>query len=361
MCRPETSKQRVATRLIRDSPFWNLVTELFGAQARDYFAAKAHVCAEDSLIVAEILVCFVVIEVWMRVVIPALGLQSGEACPWASYVRREYMFIGTPIGYLTLYFVVCGTMDYLWSHVWHEAAKKLSIQGKSMSKEDTKKAISFACRCFVSSTSMSGVFYHVMRGESNIHWGLPSMSDIPWIVLMYFLTDLIQFGVHVLMHRPWWYQRFHKVHHMWKNPNVWVVSALHPAELLLYTAPTLMVSSLMPLSFCSWVAFFAFVLVCTAIDHSGLHLHDTFICRLLFWQSPPEFHDSHHEFFHVNYGVMVDWWDRLAGTYHDPAAFKDAAAKSRFLEENYQPLQAPGHGSSPVRIVEVLPQMSLKH
>eukprot|EP00929_Paragymnodinium_shiwhaense_P030364 TRINITY_DN17229_c0_g3_i1.p1 TRINITY_DN17229_c0_g3~~TRINITY_DN17229_c0_g3_i1.p1 ORF type:complete len:150 (-),score=25.09 TRINITY_DN17229_c0_g3_i1:402-851(-) len=147
MSTSEGSRRRSASRSGSTSPFWNLVTDLFGAQARGYFAAKARVCTEDSMIVAEILLCLLVIETWMRVVIPSLGLQSGEPCPWAGYVRRQDMFLGTPLGYFSLYMMVCGTMEYLWGHLWVEDAKKLSIQGKSMSKDDTKKAIAFACRC----------------------------------------------------------------------------------------------------------------------------------------------------------------------------------------------------------------------
>eukprot|EP00929_Paragymnodinium_shiwhaense_P069404 TRINITY_DN34_c2_g2_i1.p1 TRINITY_DN34_c2_g2~~TRINITY_DN34_c2_g2_i1.p1 ORF type:complete len:141 (-),score=7.87 TRINITY_DN34_c2_g2_i1:282-704(-) len=115
MCKAEVSQQRAVRTAHRASPFWNLVNDLFGAQARGYYAAKAQVRSEDTLIVAEILVCFVVIETWMRVVLPGLGLQSGEPCPWASYVRRQDMFLGTPLGYCVCMFwsvvlwTTCGT------------------------------------------------------------------------------------------------------------------------------------------------------------------------------------------------------------------------------------------------------------
>eukprot|EP00929_Paragymnodinium_shiwhaense_P018156 TRINITY_DN12827_c0_g1_i1.p1 TRINITY_DN12827_c0_g1~~TRINITY_DN12827_c0_g1_i1.p1 ORF type:complete len:273 (+),score=13.19 TRINITY_DN12827_c0_g1_i1:72-890(+) len=249
----------------------NLVSGPSRLYSKAYSAAKVQVCREDSLIIPEILLCFVIIEIWMQIVLPALGLQSGEPCPWAGYLRREHMFVCTPLCCLALYVAICGTMDRLCQQVSRVEAKSVYSQKQTMSRHDTREAVRFACRCFVASTAMSGVFYHVMRGESNIHWGWPSLSDTPWVVLVYISTDLIQHGVHGLMHKPWWYENVHKVHHTWKNPNVWVVSALHPAEFLLYTAPTLMVSVMLPLSFCSWLGFFAFVLICAAMDFSGLN------------------------------------------------------------------------------------------
>eukprot|EP00929_Paragymnodinium_shiwhaense_P109549 TRINITY_DN76014_c0_g1_i1.p1 TRINITY_DN76014_c0_g1~~TRINITY_DN76014_c0_g1_i1.p1 ORF type:complete len:346 (+),score=70.53 TRINITY_DN76014_c0_g1_i1:92-1129(+) len=344
MCKSEAVKDAADVKLKKSSAVWNLFAALFGAHEREYYAGKAQVVKEDLLIMAEILVFFVISETWMRVVLPGLGLQTGVPFPGADALKRHHFFFMTPIGYLFMYISTCGTITYLYDYVWPEEGKRLSIQGKNMPPEEMRKALGFAGRCIISSMSLSGIFYHVMRGESNIYFGLPQLSDLPWFMFVYLLVDMMQYSIHVVMHRPWWYQNVHKVHHMWKSPNAWIVSALHPAEHLAYTCPMLMLSVMMPISIVTFLTFTTIVYVFSAIDHSGLNLHETYLCRLFWWQAPPEFHDRHHELFHVNYGVMVDWWDRMAGTYYNPD--KDGG-KAQFKEDNFTPLRARKTATAP--------------
>lgn len=331
LARERPAAKRSGSSDQKDGLIWRLVHDVFSAQARGYYGlGGVRFTADDGLIFAEMAIIFIISESWMRVALPALGLQSFERCPWAEYVRREHMLIGTPVGYAAMYVGIAGGVDYLWTRVWSEEGARLKIQPtKQMTVDEQKKAWVFAAKNILSTPCLSGIFFHVMRGESNIRWGAPCLSDIPWFVFVYLVVDLMQYIIHRVMHRPWWYQRVHKVHHMWKSPNAWVVSALHPAEHLMYTAPMLLISCSLPMTFCTWLGFLLLVYVCSAMDHSGMHLDGVLLNRLLFWQSPPEFHDRHHEFFHVNFGVMVDWWDRLAGTCYE------APNKEKYTEDAF--------------------------
>merc|ERR1712125_165164 len=118
-----------------------------------------------------------------------------------------------------------------------------------------------------STTALSGYFYHAMRGETNIWFGVPQVWELPWVVLGYLGVDIAAYFVHRWMHRPWWYARVHKVHHIWKSPNVWVVSALHPAELLMLAVPTMMTLTALPLNIFTLVVFLVVYFTCNAIDH----------------------------------------------------------------------------------------------
>lgn len=48
------------------------------------------------------------------------------------------------------------------------------------------------------------------------------------------------------------------------------------------------------------------------IDHSGV----TFKAHWWQpWQPDAIFHDNHHQYFHVNFGFNIQYWDKLHGTY----------------------------------------------
>jgi sterol desaturase/sphingolipid hydroxylase (fatty acid hydroxylase superfamily) len=295
----------------------DLLDELLGAERRGYYSTKSFWCAADALIVVEIVICYLITELWVSGLIPRLGLASGVGCPAGDILSRRALVVVTPMGYTFMYFAICGGIEWLYTNVWPE--HNLIQEGKKITEYEQKNAICFGIRNILSSAAVSGLFYKAMRGETNIRWGLPTLMDIPWLALVYVIVDMYQFWIHLFMHRPWFYSRWHKVHHMWKTPNAWCVSALHPAEHLLYTAPMLWISVCAPLTVGTWLAFLLLVYVFSAMDHSGIDMKDVLIHKVFFWQSPSgEFHDRHHEFFECNYGVMLDWWDKMAGTLWTP-------------------------------------------
>jgi sterol desaturase/sphingolipid hydroxylase (fatty acid hydroxylase superfamily) len=269
--------------------------------------------------VAEMSFFFTVAEVYLAVVLPTLlGTVRGSAVPFAGLATRFAVSLAAPLGYAWMYFVVCGCIHAAYTYIWPEEGRRLSIQGKPMTRDEFEKAIKFSCKCIFSVSSVSSYMYYALQGWTNVRWAWPELRELPWLLLAYFLIDIAAYGVHRFVHRPWWYVRVHKVHHLWKSPNCWVTSALHPVEFLALTSTTMIVIVSLPLSLLTGTLLLCFIYVCNAMDHSGMRLESLLLSRVCFWQAHPEFHDSHHEYFHANYGAMVDWWDRLGGTYYDP-------------------------------------------
>eukprot|EP00929_Paragymnodinium_shiwhaense_P007389 TRINITY_DN11128_c0_g1_i2.p1 TRINITY_DN11128_c0_g1~~TRINITY_DN11128_c0_g1_i2.p1 ORF type:complete len:402 (-),score=66.19 TRINITY_DN11128_c0_g1_i2:159-1313(-) len=310
---------------------WELLGSALSAKSRLYLAAKEELRSCDLLMLVEVFLAFALTEFWLRIALPGLGLTSGMPCPLADRVGRAEMFVLGPLGYTSMYACVCGSIHVWYTKLYPEVGRQLSLQSKPMSSEEQQKAIGFSLKSIASTTSLSGYFYHAMRGETNVRSAMPELRELPWFVLAYILIDISAYLVHRTMHRPWWYARVHKVHHLWKSPNVWVVSAIHPAELLMLAVPTMMILTAMPLSLFSTVVFLLWIYVCNTIDHSGMSLEHLPLCRLLFWQAPAEFHDNHHAYFHANYGAMVDWWDRLGGTYYHPNTSGVTLSESQFV------------------------------
>jgi len=326
---------------------WGTVGKWLDVKTRLYLNAEEELRSLDLLMFFEVFVAYAFSEIWLRVVIPQLGLVSGTPCPWAMYIGRLEMFLYGPLGYLLMYLGVCGTIHFYYTKIRPEVGEQLSLQKKPMAELEFNKAIGFSMKSILSTAALSGFFYHAMRGETNVRYGMPQVQELPWLLLAYIFVDFAAYLVHRTMHRPWWYARVHKVHHLWKSPNVFVVSAIHPAELLMLAVPTLVVLCSLPLSFFTMCTFLVTYYVCNAIDHSGMDLHHVPLCRLLFWQAPSQFHDHHHLHFHANYGAMVDWWDRLGGTYYDPQSSgvtlsEDQFVSVRNLKLQKMPLNAEG-------------------
>jgi sterol desaturase/sphingolipid hydroxylase (fatty acid hydroxylase superfamily) len=158
-------------------------------------------------------------------------------------------------------------------------------------------------------------------------WGLFHRIDAPPLIVL-IAAMLCRTGlgylVHRLSHRLPWLWRLHKVHH--SDPHVDISLSLrhHPLELLpgllAFSAGTLLLG--LPL----WaVALVEAVLIAAGYsDHLDVRLppRAARLLRLLF--VTPEVHHIHHSAERAqtdsNYGSMLILWDRLFGTYREPAA-----------------------------------------
>merc|ERR1711970_1069959 len=84
---------------------------------------------------------------------------------------------------------------------------------------------------------------------------------------------------------PYLYKHFHKLHHTYKQPTAFSVTAIHPIEFLNIQSIYIMPMFLIP-------------------------IHAVTYCGMLDYI----FHDNHHQYFHVNFGFNVELWDRIHGT-----------------------------------------------
>ena len=147
----------------------------------------------------------------------------------------------------------------------------------------------------------SPIYYDV--GDYGWAWTLGSTA------LLFVLVDGIAYYVHRFLHTRAMYRRFHRWHHRYVATSPWVVTAVHPVELLMLQGATFLPLFLIPFHYVSIIAVFVYVLVFNVVDHSGVDLRSR-----LPWQPPSRFHDDHHVYVHVNFGQHLMLWDRLHGT-----------------------------------------------
>jgi len=127
-------------------------------------------------------------------------------------------------------------------------------------------------------------------------------------VLCILMADVWNYTFHRLMHVPYFFRRFHKLHHEYTYTFVWVNHAFHDAEVLLFgmsvIIPPLLLRSHVVVT---WL-FTSFTILHTGYQHSGY----MFPFLLL---TSPIFHDAHHYLIHKNFSSHTPFLDMIFGTY----------------------------------------------
>ena len=154
-----------------------------------------------------------------------------------------------------------------------------------------------------------------------------SFNIIIRLLLCNFITEIWFYHIHIMVHHPQLYKRFHKKHHEFRYPyaltamyctgyeavfcNLFAV-ALGPVMLNI-TTPYLYV----------W---FGLVALNSTFTHSGFRLG---------WLMDGS-HDIHHETFKYNYGTLTIF-DRIYGTYQDPGPSSEDSESSETSEVIIEP------------------------
>lgn len=269
---------------------------------------------------------------FLRYVQPLVG-TSNDPVPWAmnDYVNETTMPFYSFTFFTLLYFGCGGYFhcfyympygnDYIKENkvqktkkfVWSEETRKKADASEYELKQ-FYKAISTSMKAVFSAAWVSCFQLAILRGQTNVYYNF-SRKSLPetvfWLVVAYLCIDAGGYWVHRALHWPWLYKHVHKMHHMWKSPSPWVTIALVPAEFLMLTVTTMTIVSVIPLWFPLYILLLLWTYFYNTMDHSGVE-----IPSIWFWQAPVNFHDRHHEHFHVNYAPMVDWWDKLFGSYY---------------------------------------------
>lgn len=136
-----------------------------------------------------------------------------------------------------------------------------------------------------------------------------------WLIfqvpIIFVFLDYVFYLHHRVYHLPWFYKRFHKLHHMYKQPTSFSVVAFHPFEEL--TEHLLMFSPMffIPVYWVNMLVIYLYMYIHGILAHSGIKFTN-------YWWQPfqadAQFHDIHHEFTHYNFAFNIVYWDKLHGT-----------------------------------------------
>jgi lathosterol oxidase len=155
--------------------------------------------------------------------------------------------------------------------------------------------------------------------------------DCNWlhVFLQLLVVDWWTYVCHVLEHRVVWiYQNSHKPHHRWTNPKLFDAYSGSAADtLLLILVPLFLTHWCCPFVTCySFVAFGTLYSADFFLIHSEYsHPWDGLFRTLGFGTAAD--HNVHHSQFRYNFGHFFTYYDRLFGTYREPASFPQVYQK----------------------------------
>ena len=145
-----------------------------------------------------------------------------------------------------------------------------------------------------------------------------------WIVLLPVWSAFHFYWVHRLLHIPFFYTRFHSLHHRNINIGPWSGLAMHPVEHLIYLTSLCVhwVVASHPVHLIFHVLYQGPGAAMTHTGYEDLLIKDKRSLALGTF-----YHTLHHRYFECNYGNQEMPWDRWFGTFHDGS--DDATTQTR--------------------------------
>ncbi|MFI5445557.1 archaeosortase/exosortase family protein [Polaromonas sp. UC242_47] len=159
--------------------------------------------------------------------------------------------------------------------------------------------------------------------------GLLARLSLPFVaqlLLTFLLIDFWRYWEHRLFHRVPVLWRLHLVHHSDTQIDVTSSERHHPLEFLLGTAVMLALIGVLGLPAQAVGLYLLTATVIALYSHANLRLPASLECRLNRLIVTPGVHAVHHSDLQAqtdsNYGTVLTLWDRLFGSYVDPAHVK---------------------------------------
>lgn len=158
-------------------------------------------------------------------------------------------------------------------------------------------------------------------------WGISRwIGIVGWaeIVLSVVVLDLFDYLWHRANHRlrPLW--RMHKAHHADTALDVTTALRFHPGELVYSSVAKALWVLVWGPTMVAWFLFEALVSLCAQFHHSNIDFPEP-VERVLAWFIvTPRYHAAHHavdrRYGDANFSTILSVWDRLFGSYTQPAA-----------------------------------------
>lgn len=146
-----------------------------------------------------------------------------------------------------------------------------------------------------------------------------TLSEYPvwfvlWIVLLPVWSAFHFYWVHRLLHMPFFYTRFHALHHRNINIGPWSGLSMHPVEHLIYLSSLCVhwVVASHPVHLIFHVLYQGPGAAMTHTGYEDLLIKDKRSLALGTF-----YHTLHHRYYECNYGNQEMPWDRWFGTFHD--------------------------------------------
>jgi len=138
------------------------------------------------------------------------------------------------------------------------------------------------------------------------------------IVLMVIMHDAYFYWTHRLLHWKPLFKWVHKAHHLSHNPTPFSAYAFHPVEALINVGIVPLVAFTIPSHVLAITLFTTYQLFVNVLGHLGFELLPKGFARhkVTKWHNTFTHHNLHHQFVKCNYGLYLNFWDRIMKTNH---------------------------------------------
>ncbi|KAK3880002.1 hypothetical protein Pcinc_015476 [Petrolisthes cinctipes] len=227
-----------------------------------------------------------------------------------------YFIVSTTVSYV-MFLGMGGFLHWYYYVRQRDNAHEWKCQPtKFLSPEMERHEIMMGSSVLLLGSLLSGILacYIMNDGWTTVYF---NVSDYGWLwysvswPVVFVLQDYSIYWTHRIYHTPFLYKHFHKMHHKYKQPTAFSVTAIHPFEFVHMQAILVSPIFLFPIHWTVLVTTMMYIFYHGIIDHSGINF------KALWWQPwQPDaiFHDNHHQYFHVNFGFNCTYWDKLHGT-----------------------------------------------
>ncbi|MDX2246049.1 MAG: sterol desaturase family protein [Bacteroidia bacterium] len=225
------------------------------------------------------------------------------------------------------------TSLYLIFYVWKGTKfRKLKINPQTAPWPIMKREMGFSALSFgVFALAGYGLDEAVSNGSAAIYY---EAGQYGWwylvvsLALAFLIHDTWFYWTHRLLHWKPVYKIVHSWHHRFHNPNPFTAFAFHPLEAVVQIGIIPLVGMVLPVYHGVLVFFATFVLFMSVYGHLGFELRANKKGVFKIFNTAIH-HHQHHRYFHCNYGIYFNFWDRMMKTNHAtyPQAFIDFSEK----------------------------------
>ncbi|MDF3818635.1 sterol desaturase family protein [Leptospira sp. 96542] len=223
----------------------------------------------------------------------------------------------------TIRYVVFAGIGYglVWK-LWKDKLSHRIIQGKLPDFSKIKHEIYYSLATMVVFGLVGvGIFIGKNHGVFLIY---QNIGDKGWVYFLINLAALILchdayfYFTHRLMHWKPIFPYVHRVHHKSTNPSPWAAFAFHPYEAVIEAGIVPLYTFFIPTHSLTIVLFLLYMTFLNVLGHMAFELFPKGFLSHFYtnWHNTTTHHNMHHKWFHYNYGLYFNWWDKLFGTNH---------------------------------------------